>query len=207
MIITPILINKTNYVKYFTKPCFLFIYSHKNLNQQFKILKMKKILIIAFAIALASCNQTKIAYIDVEVIMKDYKATKDLETKLKAKQEVFAKQLDSLQGPFQLKVQEYYKVAQQMTPQKRAEAEGVLQQEQQFLQARQQQASEELQKDNLENSEVLTKKVDSFVADYAKAKGLQLIIGTSGKGTVMYGDEKLNITADILEKLNADYAK
>ncbi len=168
---------------------------------------MKKILIIAFAISLAACNQTKIAYIDVEVIMKDYNATKDLETKLKAKQEVFAKQLDSLQGPFQLKVQEYYKVAQQMTPQKRAEAEGVLQQEQQFLQARQQQASEELQKENLENSEILTKKVDSFVADYAKTKGYQLIIGTSGKGTVMYGDEKMNVTADILEKLNADYAK
>jgi outer membrane protein len=168
---------------------------------------MKKILIIAFAFALASCNQTKIAYIDVEVIMKDYSATKALETKLKAKQEFYAKQLDSLQGPFQLKVQEYYKVAQQMTPQKRAEAEGVLQQEQQFLQARQQQASEELQKENLENSEALTKKVDSFVADYAKAKGYQLIIGTSGKGTVMYGDEKMNVTKDILEILNKDFAK
>ncbi len=168
---------------------------------------MKKILIIAFAIALASCNQTKIAYIDVEVIMKDYSATKELEAKLKAKQEVFAKQLDSLQGPFQLKVQEYYKVAQQMSPQKRAEAEGALQQEQQFLQAKQQQASEELQKENLENSEALTKKVDSFVADYAKAKGYQLIIGTSGKGPVMYGDEKLNITAAILEVLNKEYSK
>ena len=43
---------------------------------------MKKILIVAFAIALASCNQTKIAYIDVEVIMKDYSATKALEEKL-----------------------------------------------------------------------------------------------------------------------------
>lgn len=168
---------------------------------------MKKILIIAFAFALASCNQTKIAYIDVEVIMKDYNATKALEEKLKAKQEVFAKELDSLQGPFQLKVQAYYKVAQQMTPQKRAEAEGALQQEQQFLQARQQQASEELQKENQENSDALTKKVDSFVADYAKAKGYQLIIGTSGKGTVMYGDEKLNVTADILEILNKDYSK
>lgn len=201
------MINKINIIKYFTKPCFLFIYSHKNLNQQFKILKMRKILIIAFAIALASCNQTKIAYIDVEVIMKDYSATKELEAKLKSKQEVFAKQLDSLQGPFQLKVQAYYKAAPQMTPQKRAEAEGALQQEQQFLQAKQQQASESLQKENLENSEALTKKVDSFVADYAKAKGFQLVIGTSGKGTVMYGDEKLNITADILEKLNADYSK
>ena len=201
------MINKINIEKYFAKPYFLFIYSHKNLTQQFKILKMKKILIVAFAIALASCNQTKIAYIDVEVIMKDYSATKALEEKLKAKQDAFAKQLDSLQGPFQLKVQEYYKAAPQMSPQKRAEAEGALQQEQQFLQARQQQASEELQKENLENSEALTKKVDSFVADYAKAKGFQLIIGTSGKGTVMYGDEKMNVTADILELLNKDYSK
>ena len=50
-------------------------------------------------------------------------------------------------------------------------------------------------------------KVDSFVADYAKAKGFQLIIGTSGKGTVMYGDEKMNVTADILDLLNKDYSK
>jgi outer membrane protein len=168
---------------------------------------MKKILIIAFAFALASCNQTKIAYIDVEVLMKDYNATKALEVNLKAKQEVFAKELDSLQGPFQLKVQEYYKVAQKMTPKQRAEAEGSLQQEQQFLQAKQQEASESLQKENQENSEALTKKVDSFVADYAKTKGYELIIGTSGSGTVMYGDEKLNVTADILEVLNNDYSK
>lgn len=200
------MINKTNIINYFIKHCFLFIYSHK-IYQQSKIIKMKKILIIAFAFALASCNQTKIAYIDVEVLMKDYTATKDLEVKLKAKQEVFAKELDSLQGPFQLKVQDYYKVAQKMTPQQRAEVEGTLQQEQQFLQAKQQQASESLQKENQENSEVLTKKVDSFVADYAKTKGYQLIIGTSGKGTVMYGDEKLNVTADILEALNKDYSK
>ncbi len=45
------------------------------------------------------------------------------------------------------------------------------------------------------------------MADYAKAKGYQLIIGTSGKGTVMYGDEKMNVTTDILELLNKDYSK
>ena len=185
---------------------FVYIFA-QNLNQQFKILKMKKILIIAFAFALASCNQTKIAYIDVEVIMKDYSATKALEVKLKTKQELFGKQLDSLQGPFQLKVQEYYKAAQKMSPEQRAGAEGALQQEQQFLQARQQQASEALQKENMESSEALTKKVDSFVADYAKAKGYQLILGTSGKGTVMYGDAKMDITKDILEILNKDFSK
>jgi outer membrane protein len=33
------------------------------------------------------------------------------------------------------------------------------------------------------------------------------VLGTSGNGTVMYGDEKLNVTKDILEILNEDFSK
>ena len=168
---------------------------------------MKKLLILTFAVLMASCNQTKIAYVDIEVLMKDYEGTKALETKMKAKQELKAKELDSLTAPFQAKVQSYYKAAQSMSPQKRAEAEGALQQEQQFLQAQQQQASNDLQKETQDNYEIITKTVDSLVGNYAKANGYNMVFGTSGKGTVMYGDEKLDITKQILEVLNKDYSK
>jgi outer membrane protein len=168
---------------------------------------MKKLLIIAVAILLSSCNQTKVAYIDLEVLMKDYEATKALELSLKEKQELMAKELDSLSAPFQLKVQQYYQNQQKMSAQKRAEVEQSLSQEQQFLQSKQSQASQLLQEENQEMSEVLTKRVDSFVADYAKTKGFKMILGTSGKGTVLYGDKALNITSEILEILNLDYSK
>ncbi|MBI9040854.1 OmpH family outer membrane protein [Lutibacter sp.] len=168
---------------------------------------MKKLLVIAFAVVLASCNQTKVAYVDVEVLMKDYEGTKSLESKMKEKQEAKAKELDSLTAPFQAKVQNYYKAAQTMSPQKRAEAEGALQQEQQFLQAQQQQASQELQKETQESYEAITKVVDSLVGTYAKSNGYNMIFGTSGKGTVMYGDEKLDITKQVLEVLNKEYSK
>ncbi|WP_298364931.1 OmpH family outer membrane protein [uncultured Lutibacter sp.] len=168
---------------------------------------MKKILLLAFAVALVSCNQTNIAYINVEDLMKDYEGTKALEETLKGKQEIMAKELDSISAPFQQKVQEYYKNAQKMSAAKRAETEQALQQENQMLQAKQQQASQSLQQENQTLSEAITKKVDSFVADYAKAKGLHLVLGTSGNGTVMYGDDKLNITNEILEVLNKDFSK
>ncbi|MBT8317636.1 MAG: OmpH family outer membrane protein [Lutibacter sp.] len=168
---------------------------------------MKKLLIIAVAIMLSSCNQSKVAYIDLEVLMKDYEATKALELSLKEKQELMAKELDSLSAPFQLKVQQYYQNQQKMSAQKRAEVEQSLSQEQQFLQSKQSQASQLLQEENQEMSEVLTKRVDSFVANYAKTKGFNMILGTSGKGTVLYGDEALNITSEILEILNLDYSK
>jgi len=168
---------------------------------------MKKLLIVAVALVLASCNQTKVAYIDIEVLMKDYEATIALETSLKAKQEIMAKELDSIGAPFQLKVQQYYQAAQKMSAQKRAEAEQALQQEQQFLQTKQQEASQILQQENQKQSEILTKRVDSLVAIYAKSKGYNLIFGTSGRGTVLYGDESLNVTAEILDILNVDFSK
>ncbi|WP_298285256.1 OmpH family outer membrane protein [uncultured Lutibacter sp.] len=168
---------------------------------------MKKLLLVAFAIVLTSCNQTKIAYINVEDLMKDYEGTKALEETLKAKQDAMAKELDSLSVPFQTKVQEYYQNAQKMSAQKRAQTEQGLQQEQQMLQLKQQQASQTLQQENQELSEAITKKVDSFVTEYAKLKGFNLVLGTSGNGTVMYGDETLNITNEILVILNEDFTK
>ncbi len=168
---------------------------------------MKKLLFIVVAILVASCNQAKIAYVDVDDLMKGYEATKALETSLKTKQEAMAKELDSISAPFQLKVQQYYQNAQKMSAQKRAEAEASLQQEQQFLQSKQQQASQLLQQENQEKSEILTKKADSLIADFAKSNGYQLIFGTSGNGTVMYGEESLNVTIEVLEILNNDYTK
>lgn len=168
---------------------------------------MKKLLIITFTILLASCNQTKIAYINVEDLMKDYNATKALEETLKAKQEEMTKSWDSISAPFQLKVQQYYQNAQKMSVQKRTETEQALQQEQQMLQARQQQAGQALQKEQQEKSEAITKKIDSFVTDYAKSMGFHLVLGTAGNGTVMYGDKKLNVTKEILEILNKDFSK
>lgn len=168
---------------------------------------MKKLLVIAFAVVLASCNQTKVAYVDVEVLMKDYEGTKALESKMKEKQEAKAKQLDSLTAPFQAKVQSYIQAQPSMSPQKRAETEGALQQEQQFLQAQQQQASQELQKETQESYEAITKVVDSLVGNYAKSNGYNMVFGTSGKGNVMYGDEKFDITKQVLEVLNKEYSK
>ncbi len=168
---------------------------------------MKKLLLLTFAIILVSCNQTKIAYINVEDIMKDYEATKVMHEELQAKQEKIIEELDSISAPFQLEVQEYQKNAPKMSAQKRAELEAELGQKQQALQARQQQASQQLQLENQLNSEAITKKVDSIVSIYATSKGLGMVLGTSGNGTVMYGDDKLNITKEILEILNDEYAR
>ena len=166
---------------------------------------MKKLILVVFAIVLSSCTQTKIAYIDVADVMTEYKAMIALETEMTTRQQQIGVELQGAQTAFQAKVQEYYKNAPKMSAAKKQAAEQVLQQEGQMLQGQQQQASQMLEQENQAKSEVLIKTIDSIVADYSKSKGFGIILGTQGNGTVMYGDDALNVTTDIVAILNADY--
>ena len=168
---------------------------------------MKKFLVVSLTFLFLSCNQTKVNYVDYEILMKDYKATHALEESLKLKQEQKAREFDSIQQPFNLKVQKYYQTAEKMSASQRQKLEEELGSEQQQLQLLQQQASQELQLENQERSEALMKKIDSFVSDYAKTNKINMILGTQGRGAVLYADDDLNVTAEILEILNSEFDK
>jgi outer membrane protein len=183
---------------------FVTIFAEK-INNFYKLKMMKQLLILLVAIVLASCTQTKIAYINVETVMDEYEGAKALEAEFTAQQQEMSAELQALQAPFQAKVQEYYQGADKMTAAQRAEVEQGLQQEQQMIQAKQQQLQQQLQQENQVKSEKLIKTLDSLVADYSKAKGFNIVLATQGNGTVMYGDESLNVTADVIEVLNASY--
>ena len=167
---------------------------------------MKKLVVVfASVLLLVSCTQTKIGYVDVEELMKEYDATKDIEASLKVDQEKMGKSLDSLNASFQGKVEAYYKKAQRMSAKTRQESEDALKQEQGVIQQAQSQAQQILQQKSQVGIDALTKTVDSVVAAYATTNKYNMILGTSGNGTVMYGDDAMNLTETILDVLNTSY--
>ncbi len=169
---------------------------------------MKNIIILlAFAISIASCTKpTKIAYVDVEEIMKEYKGTKVSEEIIKVKSEKLRTELDSSFTGFQQKVMAYQQKAPKMSAAKRAQAEQALMQEKQFNDQRQQAIQQQLQTLSEESLNKLSKELKDFVQKYAKEKGYNIILGTSGViGTVMYAEETADITDDVLVQLNKSY--
>jgi hypothetical protein len=57
-------------------------------------------------------------------------------------------------------------------------------------------------------NEQLLFKIEDFLKGYAKANGHMYVIQTSrGIGPVLYGDAQLNVTADVINKLNEQYKK
>ena len=131
---------------------------------------MKKLSVLfVITVLMASCTQTKIGYVDVQEVMKEYDAAQSIEAELKFEQENISKSLDSVMGPFQAKVQEFYKNQASMSTAKRQATEQQLQQENQQLQQQQQQVQQYLQQKGVAEIEALTKKIDSTVGAYAAA--------------------------------------
>lgn len=48
-------------------------------------------------------------------------------------------------------------------------------------------------------------KINDFIKRYGKEKGYKVIIGTSVSGTLLYADDAIDITEDIIKELNEEY--
>ncbi len=168
---------------------------------------MKKIVtLVAMALVMISCNQTKIAYVDVEEILKEYKGMKDAQKELDAKEGEFKKSLDQLAVGYQTGLKEYQEKGRRMSAKQRQETENTLMQQQQMLNQRQQLAQQELQKFGQEKMDEINEDIQDFVADYAKKNNYSYIFGTSEQTkAVMYGDSENDITDEVLEALNDKY--
>ncbi len=64
---------------------------------------------------------------------------------------------------------------------------------------------EQAQSKEREQTQAVLNQVNSFVQQYAKDKGYDLILGTDGEGSIIYGKEAYDITDQVLAALNSDY--
>lgn len=170
---------------------------------------MKKLVgVLTLIFLMASCTQVKIAHVDVEEILREYKGSKKAEEEMKAQSEIMANELDQLAIPFQQKVQEYQKNSQTLSASARQAKEQELMQEQQMIQQRQQMAQQQVQSEGQKKIDKINEDIEDFLEGYATANGYTYILGTSEQTkTVLYGKESLDITEEVIAALNADFDK
>ena len=160
-------------------------------------------LLFSVVLLTISCSQNKIAFIDVALLMKEYEGLKAFDKEVKNEQDKLRKEIESLIEPYQVKVDAYYKNVGKMSAGTRTETEQALQQEQTALEAQQEKFKLQLEKQKLDGLEAINKEIADFVEIYAKSKGFQLVFATAGTETVIYGDDKLDITQEVLTELNS----
>ncbi len=167
---------------------------------------MKKfIAILSILLVFASCDQSKIAYVNVDEILKEYEGSKKAEAEMKAQSDRMRAELDQLYGQFQQKVQAFQQNTSLSATAKK-EKEQELMMEQQQLQQRQQMAQQQMQTEGQQKIEKINEDIESFLTEYAENKGFSFILGTSDQTkTVMYSKDGLDITEEIIDALNVNY--
>lgn len=106
-----------------------------------------------------------------------------------------------------MKVDAYYKNVGKMSAGTRTETEKALQQEQEAIEAQQEKFKQQLEEQRLEGLETINKEIAEIVESYAKSKGFQFVLATEGTKTVIYGNDKLDITQEVLTELNRIYSE
>jgi len=165
---------------------------------------MKKlIMVVLVAAGLTSCNEQKTAYVDTTKLIQEYKEMKDVEQEFTSKSDKVKVQLDSLAQSFQAEVKVYQENMAGMSAAVRKETEDGLMQKQQAIQQQQQMMGNQLRQESDVVIDSIVTKVKDYVKDYGKKNNYTYIFGSNESANIMYAKEGLDITEEILEKLNA----
>ena len=174
---------------------------------EFKIHKMKKVVMATVILMIVSCQQEKIGFVDNVKLMEDYQEKKDVEAKYQTKLEAFGKKKDSISQAFQLEAQSFQAKAQKMSQKKAQEEYGVFQQKGQFIGQQLQQEEQQLQMEGQTDMDSLVTKVKEEIRAYGEAHSYSYILGGGDGGSVLYGKEENDLTEEIAKILNEKYKK
>src|SRR6218665_58693 len=171
----------------------------------------KSLLIVALAISIVSCNKTaevkevKTAYVDTSKLLEEYTEAKDIEAKYKAKSDEMGRELEAEVNRFKSEAANFQKNAQ-------ANGQAWAQQKGAELQKREQQLSyakqamlQQLQQESGVEMDTMVKSVKKFIKDYGKEKGYAYIYGSGEAVSILYAEEKYDITKEIVKLLNDKY--
>lgn len=149
-----------------------------------------------------------IVYVNSDTLLAKYQFFKDLQAELEEQGKTLESQLSSRTSNFQKQVSNYQQNAATMTPSERQSTEQNLGKAQQDLQAFQQKVSQDLMEAEQAANEKLHAKVQAFLKEYAALNDYKFVLTYSrSNNAVLFADSTLDVTDEVLNGLNAAYAK
>jgi len=149
----------------------------------------------------------KIAYVDIDTLLANYDFYKDISEEMLRKEENSRLLLTEEANKFQQEVEQFQKKLQNnvFSSQERAvQEQNRLAKKQQDLEELNNRLSQELSQENDNNSLKISEAIQSFLKEYNKTAGYTIILSKVGDN-ILYIDQTMNITQEVIEGLNRKY--
>lgn len=152
--------------------------------------------------------QEPIVYVNSDSLLENYEYFKEIRASLEAKAKKAQQDLQARSLAFQREVAEYQQKAPTMSAADRQNTEERLARKQDELAKHQQNAGASFAQDEAEENEKLYTRITEYLRQHAQEKGYKFVLTYSkASPSVLYADESLEITKEVLQALNAAYAK
>lgn len=152
---------------------------------------------------------SNIVYVNVDSLLTNYDFYTDMREVLMNKQKSIESNISNKAATFERKMRDYQmKVQKQLVTRRQAEEmEQQLTQEQQGIVKLRDDLSRQFAQEEMLMNKQLYDSIASFLNDYNAIHKNQYVISTTVGGTLLYADEKYNITNAVIDGLNQRYGK
>ncbi len=149
-----------------------------------------------------------IVFVNSDTLLNNYDYYKAVKVKLQTLSQQAQTEIATKGQAFQKEVAAYQKSASSLTPMQKAATEKRLAKKQQDLQALGQNTSQQLQDQGAEENSKLYDRIAAYLKTYTKQKGYKIVLTYSkANPSMLYGDESLDVTKEVLTGLNEEYKK
>jgi len=179
-------------------------------------------LVIIFSIILASfaanaqtapataspAQAPTVVFINSDTLLSNYAYFKAIQAKLRGLSTQAQNEITTKGQAFQKEVAAYQKNANNLSPVQKAATEKKLAKKQEDLQALNQNTAKQLQDIEASENANLYNRIADYLKGYTKTKGYKIVLTYSKSNpSMLYGDDSLDITKDVLVGLNDEYTK
>lgn len=150
-------------------------------------------------------NNQKLVYIDSNKLLAGYQGMKDAQADFQIKSKTWKANVDTLMAEVQRSIMDYEKESPKMSAKEKELSRELIKTKQKQLQDYQRAIQEQSAQKDQEMTQQVLVKVNTFLTEYGKSKDYNIIFGATTAGNIIYAEEAMDITDEVLELLNSQY--
>jgi len=176
---------------------------------QSKYLWIGIVLIIAFQVFSFSYSYLKsseeIVYIDNAKLLNNYLGMTEARKEFETKSLSWKANIDTLVNEVTVAIKDFEKNNAQMSKKEQQLSKGLIKTKQQHLQNYQQAIQQQSAQADAQMTEEVLTKVNAFLSAYGEKNNYRIIMGANSSGNIIYAEDGLDITEEVLDALNKQY--
>lgn len=152
-------------------------------------------------------GKESIAYVDSAKLMNGYQAMIDARKDYQKKATSWQANVDTLVAEVQTAIKKHEREVASMSVKERELSEEVLRGKQRQLNEYQQAMQAKSQEEDRKMSQTVIDQANSFLERYGKNHSYRIIFAATPSGNIVYAQEGMDITEEVLKALNQEYGK